>query len=62
MSGRRSLVAVKPIAKGEKFTEENLRSIRPSIGIKPKYYSQLLGKEAQNEYKFGEPIKMEEVH
>lgn len=62
LGGRRSLVAVKPIAKGEKFTEENLRSIRPSIGIKPKYYNELLGKEAQNEYKFGEPIKMEEVH
>lgn len=61
LSGRRSLVAVKPIAKGEKFTEENVRSIRPSIGIKPKYYNELLGKAAQNEYKFGEPIKMEEV-
>lgn len=61
LSGRRSLVAVRPIAKGEKFTKENVRSIRPAIGIKPKYYQELLGKEARNEYKFGEPIKMEEV-
>lgn len=56
LSGRRSLVAVKPIAKGEKFTKDNVRSIRPAIGIKPKYYEILLEKEAQKEYRFGEPI------
>lgn len=61
LGGRRSLVAVKPIAKGEVFTEENIRSIRPAIGIKPKYYSQLLGKEAKKDYRFGEPLSMEEV-
>ena len=61
LGGRRSLVAVKPIAKGEKFTKENIRSIRPAIGIKPKYYKELLGKEAKKEYKFGEPICIEEV-
>lgn len=61
LSGRRSLVAVCPIQKGEKFTEENIRSIRPAIGIKPKYYKELIGKEAKKEYRFGEPITMEEL-
>ena len=59
---RRSLVAVKPIKKGEKFTEENIRSIRPAIGIKPKYYNQLINKEAKKSYDFGEPIEMEELY
>lgn len=58
---RRSLVAVKPIAKGEKFTAENVRSIRPAIGIKPKYYQTLLGRAARKDYKFGEPIGSDEL-
>lgn len=58
---RRSLVAVKPIAAGETFTEENVRSIRPAIGIKPKYYRELLGRQAKKAYRFGEPIAQSEV-
>lgn len=61
LNGRRSLVAVKPIAQGEQFTTENVRSIRPSIGIKPKYMSELLEKQAKKEYRFGEPISMDEL-
>ena len=61
LHNRRSLVAVKPIAEGEEFTSENVRSIRPAIGIKPKYYSELLGKKAKKSYEFGDPISMEEV-
>mgnify|MGYP002672579826 FL=1 len=53
---RRSLVAVKDIKEGEIFSSENVRSIRPAIGLKPKYYQQLIGKKAKNPYKFGEPI------
>ena len=58
---RRSLVAVKPIAQGEVFTAENVRSIRPAIGMKPKYYQTLLGKRAKQSYEFGEPIVMAEL-
>jgi N-acetylneuraminate synthase/pseudaminic acid synthase len=59
--GRRSLVAVKEIKAGEPFTEENIRSIRPAIGIKPKYYSQLIGRNAKHSYAFGAPILIDEV-
>ncbi len=58
---RRSLVAVRPICQGEAFTEENVRSVRPAIGLKPKYYEELLGKSAKKPYRFGEPILMEEL-
>lgn len=61
LNGRRSLVAVKEITAGETFTEESVRSIRPAIGIKPKYYAKLIGKPAKNNYHFGDPIIMNEV-
>lgn len=53
---RRSLFAVKDIKAGEVFTEENVRSIRPGYGIKPKYLSYLLGKKAPRDIKRGEPV------
>lgn len=54
-------MAVKPIEKGEIFTKENVRSIRPAIGIKPKYLYELIGKPSKKEYRFGEPISEIEI-
>lgn len=62
LTGRRSLFAVKDIKKGEKFTKDNVRSIRPSDGIKPKYYNQLLTGAAKKDYEFGDPIDISEVN
>ncbi|MEG1932130.1 MAG: pseudaminic acid synthase [Pygmaiobacter sp.] len=56
---RRSLFAVKDIKKGEPFTKENVRSIRPSDGLAPKYYKQLLTKNAWCEIAHGTPIGAE---
>jgi pseudaminic acid synthase len=53
----RSLFCVKDIKKGEKFTHENVRSIRPGFGMSPKYLDKLLGDTAEKNYKRGEPIK-----
>lgn len=58
---RRSLVAVRDIGIGEDFTPGNVRSVRPAIGLKPKYYHELLGRKAKKAYRFGEPIQMEEL-
>jgi len=54
---RRSLFAVKDIEKGERFTESNVRSIRPADGLKPKYIKMILGKKAKKAIKKGTPIK-----
>lgn len=54
---RRSLFAVKDIKTGEVFTEENIRSIRPGYGMKPKYYHEILGKRATRDVKRGEPLQ-----
>lgn len=56
----RSLYVVKDIKKGEKFTPENIRSIRPSNGLHPKYYEEILGKTATRDLKFGTPLHTED--
>lgn len=40
---RKSLVALKPIAKGDLFSEENLGAKRPGTGTSPMNYWSLLG-------------------
>lgn len=54
---RRSIYAAQDINKGEKYNSENIRIVRPGYGMKPKYYNGLLGKEAEKDFKFGDPIK-----
>ncbi|MFA7227449.1 MAG: pseudaminic acid synthase [Melioribacteraceae bacterium] len=57
----RSLFAVKDISSGELFTEENIRSIRPSYGLAPKYLNDLLGKRAAKDIERGTPLNWEMV-
>lgn len=58
---RRSLFAVEDIAEGEEFTAENIRSIRPAYGIKPKYYKEVLGKKAAHALKRGTPLSFDDI-
>ena len=52
----RSLFAVKDIRAGELLTEENIKSIRPSYGLPPKYFKIILGKRAKKDIKKGTPL------
>ena len=56
---RRSVFAVKDIAKGEELTGENTRIIRPGYGLKPKYHRDILGMHADRELKRGTPVSFE---
>ena len=58
---RRSLFAVKDIKKGERFTEKNIRSIRPCYGLPPGYLKSILGKKAKKAIREGNPLKSEFV-
>ncbi len=53
---RRSLFAVEDIKKGEALSQKNVRSIRPSYGLKPKYIATILGKKAKRGIKKGTPL------
>ena len=56
---RRSLFACKDIKKGEKITNENIRSIRPGNGLHPKYLYEILGKRIKIDVKKGTPLSWE---
>lgn len=53
----RSLYVCKDIKKGESFTLENIKSIRPGYGLHPKYLNEILGKRALKDYKFGDRLE-----
>ena len=53
---RRSLFAVADIKKGEKFTKDNIRSIRPGYGLATKYLKDVLGKSATKNISRGVPL------
>lgn len=52
----RSLFVVKNIKKGELFTEENIKSIRPGFGLSTKYIKDIVGKKARKDITKGTPV------
>ncbi len=53
---RRSIFVAKPVKKGETFTPENIRVIRPAHGLEPKYYEEVLGKAASRDLERATPL------
>jgi len=47
---RKSIVAKKPIKKGERFSEDNLTVKRPGTGISPMEWDDIVGKRADKDY------------
>lgn len=58
---RRSLYIAKDLEAGDVLTTENLRRVRPGLGLAPKYYDSLLGKRIRRAVKRGTPLSWELV-
>lgn len=58
---RRSLFVVRDVSRGEAFTEENIRSIRPGHGLSPKYITQIIGRHAVKDIRMGTPLSWDLV-
>lgn len=56
---RRSVFAVKDIAKGQKLDEDNIRIIRPGYGLKPKYMQDIVGMRADRDIPRGTPVSFD---
>lgn len=54
---RRSIFVVEDIKAGDVFTANNIRVIRPGYGMKPKFYSEVIGKHASCDIQRGMPLK-----
>ncbi|MDR3348865.1 MAG: pseudaminic acid synthase [Acidaminococcales bacterium] len=53
---RRSLYITEDVKKGEPITEKNMRSVRPGLGLPPKYYDIIIGRKAARDLKRGTPV------
>ena len=58
---KRSIYVKKDIKKGELFSEKNLKVIRPSYGLEPKYYKKILGKVAKRNLNYASPLKKKDI-
>lgn len=56
---RRSLFVSNNVKKGQKFTNDNIRSVRPGAGLHPKYLYKILGKIAKTDIAKGTPLSFD---
>jgi pseudaminic acid synthase len=56
MQFRRSLYVANDMKTGELFTPENLRIVRPGLGLPPKYFELLLGRKVKRDVIKGTPV------
>ncbi|MGA9977246.1 MAG: pseudaminic acid synthase [Candidatus Sulfotelmatobacter sp.] len=59
---RRSLFVVQDVKRGELFTTENVRSIRPGHGLHTRHLTEVLGRHASRDVERGTPLSWDLVH
>src|SRR5690606_27122029 len=54
---RRSLFATRDINEGEMITKENVRSLRPGVGLHPVFFEEIIGKPSKWKHSKGDPFR-----
>lgn len=62
LRGRSSLYITKAIKAGEKFDTTNVKSVRPSFGLHPKHYNEILGKTSKMDLEIGDRLTWEVIN
>ena len=58
LNGKRSIYFCKNIAKNTKITKENIKVIRPSYGLDPKFYFKILGMKVKKNFQIGDRVNL----
>lgn len=59
LRGRRSLYVAAPIKAGEVISAENIKCVRPSFGLHPRHYREVLGRQASGDLQAGDRLSWE---
>ncbi|GHP27517.1 pseudaminic acid synthase [Helicobacter pylori] len=57
----RSLFVIKDIQKGETLTSDNIKALRPNLGLHPKFYKEILGQKASKFLKANTPLSTDGI-
>jgi N-acetylneuraminate synthase len=58
---RRSIYVTEDLNEGDVLTRANLRTIRPGLGLPPKFYDELIGRKIRKAVKRGTPMSWDIV-
>ena len=58
---RQSVFVVSDLKKGEEFTRDNIRVVRPAFGLEPRFWDEVMGRNAARNIKRGTPLSWELV-
>ena len=58
---KRSLIITKDVRKGERVSEFNIKSLRPDIGLPPKFYNKVINMYFVADYNIGTPLSLDKV-
>jgi len=61
LRGKRSLYISAPVIAGETLSSKNVRCVRPSFGLHPKHYDDIIGRVVKRDLSVGDRIQLEDL-